>query len=455
MPTTLSTTISKIQFVPNSLNASLITEFHRYMVSNGTSERHQNNSLKMVIAFAKYLGANCTFCDLHSPDQIIPFLNTKIKSEQLDPHRRWITTWNYYLVHIKLFLRWLHNCASKDNGESLQRMPDLNWETPPAARIKKKRTKRQSPHSESKIWDREEVLTIIKYEPEIRNKAIIALLWDLDARNHEITSLKIGNIRLRERYAEGEIPYNTKTGGGPILLTCSFPYVRDWLNKHPFKNTAEARLICSLRNGAPIKPEALWTMMKQLKQRIEAMVGNTKDSQEKEKLVYLLRNKKWNPYCLRHSAITYDSDYLPEYAVKKKARWSMNSRQGSRYIKSRMGGDLKRTILAQNGIPLGDDNALRPKPAVRGCSRCNLINTLENKYCSKCSYPLVPDAFDEIKAQEDLKFKAIERKYDADIALLKEAMLDVGSCFQAGGPDFAFTNPDRLAGFCTTARTLA
>jgi len=112
-------------------------------------------------------------------------------------------------------------------------------------RIKEKRTKRESPYSETEIWDREELFTIIKYEPEIRNKAILALLWDLDARNHEITSLKIRNIRLRERYAEGEIPYNTKTGGGPILLTCSFPYVRDWLNKHPFKNTPEARLICN------------------------------------------------------------------------------------------------------------------------------------------------------------------------------------------------------------------
>jgi hypothetical protein len=25
-----------------------------------------------------------------------------------------------------------------------------------------------------------------------------------------------------------------------------------------------------------------------------------------------------NPYCIRHSAITADSDYLPEYALKKK-----------------------------------------------------------------------------------------------------------------------------------------
>ena len=97
MPTTLSTTISKIQMVPNSINATLITDFHNYMVSNEASQRHQNNSLKMVIAFAKYLGPNCTFYDLHRPDQIIPFLDTKIKSEGGDPDRKWITTWNYYL----------------------------------------------------------------------------------------------------------------------------------------------------------------------------------------------------------------------------------------------------------------------------------------------------------------------------------------------------------------------
>jgi hypothetical protein len=33
-----------------------------------------------------------------------------------------------------------------------------------------------------------------------------------------------------------EIPHEAKTGTGPILLTCSFPYVRDWLNEHPFRN---------------------------------------------------------------------------------------------------------------------------------------------------------------------------------------------------------------------------
>lgn len=431
MPTTLTTTISKIQLVPNSTNASLITEFHNYMIANETSQTHQNNSLKVMIAFAKYLGPDYIFYELQRPDQIIPFLDTKIKSIAEDPDKRWISTWNYYLRHIKHFLRWLHNnCASKgDRGESLHpqdRMSDKSdWETPRAARIKKKRTKRESPYSGTEIWDRDELFTIVKYEPEIRNKAIIALLWDLNARNHEITSLRIRNIRLRERYAEGEIPHNTKTGGGPILLTCSFPYVRDWLNKHPFKNTPEARLICNLQNGAPIKPDSLCAVMKQLRHRIIRMLesGMISNLEEKQKLEYLLRTKKWNPYCLRHSAITYDSDYLPEYAIKKKARWSMNSRQGSRYIKSRMGGDLKRAILAQNGIALlgGDDDA-KSSPSVRDCPRCNLINTIESKYCSKCSYPLAPDAYEEIKEQEDGRFKAIEQKYEQDMKTMREEM---------------------------------
>lgn len=178
------------------------------------------------------------------------------------------------------------------------------------------------------------------------------MLWDLDARNHEITLSKIKHIRLKEKYGEGEIPHEAKTGTGLILLTYSFPYVRDWLNEHPFKNEPNARLICNLYNGSPITADSLWIVMKQLRTRIIRLIetGSITDNEEHQRLEYLLKTKKWNPYCIRHSAITSGSDYLPEYALKKKVRWSMNSKQGSRYIKRRMGNDLKQKILVQNGI---------------------------------------------------------------------------------------------------------
>lgn len=209
-----------------------------------------------------------------------------------------------------------------------------------------KRSMRLSPYLETEIRVRQELFTIIKYEPYKRNIAALALLWDLDARSHEITLLKIKHVRLREKYREGEIPYDAKTGSGPMLLTFSFPYVRDWLNEHSFKNEPEARLICNLLTGSFIGPDQVYEVMKQLKTRISRLIENNeiKDTKEAEHLRYLLKVKKWNPYCIRHFAITADSDYLPEYALKKKVRWSMNSKQGSRYIKKRMDIELTNKI---------------------------------------------------------------------------------------------------------------
>jgi integrase/recombinase XerD len=79
----------------------------------------------------------------------------------------------------------------------------------------------------------------------------------------------------------------------------------------------------------------------------------------------------------------------------------MNSKQGSRYIKRRMGNDLKRQILIHNGII--SDTEMQKTPSVLTCPRCTLVNAIDKKYCSKCSYPLVPLAFEEIKVAEDMK----------------------------------------------------
>jgi hypothetical protein len=141
-----------------------------------------------------------------------------------------------------------------------------------------------SPYVENELWQKEELLYIIKYESYKRNKAILSLLWDLNARPHEITLLKIKHIRLKDKYAEGEVPHEAKTGSGPILLTFSFPYVCDWLNEHPLRNEPNARLICNLLNGAPIKSDAIWKVMAQLRSIIIRLLekGEIVDDKEKD-----------------------------------------------------------------------------------------------------------------------------------------------------------------------------
>ena len=106
---------------------------------------------------------------------------------------------NNYLNRIRLFLRWLHNHELTNNNTS-------DWNTPEFLKIRLMKTKRLSPYSENEIWDKDELISIVKYETHKRNKAILTLLWDLNARNHEISLLRLKNIRIREKYGEGEIP---------------------------------------------------------------------------------------------------------------------------------------------------------------------------------------------------------------------------------------------------------
>jgi integrase/recombinase XerD len=414
LPSKLSTTVNKIHQLANQKNAELICQFHEFMKENRTSERHQNNNLKAILSYTGFVGVR-HLLDVNKKEDILTFLQTKIKNKDQDPEQKWITTYNDYLHRIKHFFRWMYNKVDNTSMDS--------WTTPNFLQsIKPQKTKRLSPYSETEIWDKVEFLSIIKYEPYKRNKAALALMWDLNARNHEITLLRLKNIRLKEKYGEGEIPHESKTGTGPILLTVSFPYVRDWLNEHPFKNEPNARLICNLHNGAPLKPEALQTMMNQLRKRILRLIetAQIKDEKEKENILSLINKKRFNPYCIRHSSISSDSDHLPEYALKKKVRWSMNSKQGSRYIKSRWSNELKNKILEYNGILL--DNNHKSRPLVFECPRCQLTNVPENKYCSKCSYPLKPEAYEELKQSEEAKFEELEQKYNRDMDLLKKEM---------------------------------
>ena len=73
MPVKLTTTIKKIASIPDSTNSTLLSEFCQYMKSNGALESHQNNNLKALISFARFLGINVTFYDIKQKDMITSF----------------------------------------------------------------------------------------------------------------------------------------------------------------------------------------------------------------------------------------------------------------------------------------------------------------------------------------------------------------------------------------------
>jgi len=119
-------TLGHIHKIPNSINAPLVKNFYEYLKEIGTSENYQNQNLKQLIGFAKSLGTEKTFYDIKNKDEIVLFLNTKIKDNDVDPDKKWITTWNDYLWRIKYFFRWLQTepeymCCPNPT------QPDLNF----------------------------------------------------------------------------------------------------------------------------------------------------------------------------------------------------------------------------------------------------------------------------------------------------------------------------------------
>jgi len=56
----LLTTLGHINKIPNTINASLVNDFYQYLKEIGTSENYQNQNLKQIIEYAKWLGAEKT-----------------------------------------------------------------------------------------------------------------------------------------------------------------------------------------------------------------------------------------------------------------------------------------------------------------------------------------------------------------------------------------------------------
>ena len=85
-----------------------------------------------------------------------------------------------------------------------------------------------------------------------------------------------------------------------------------------------------------------------------------------------------------------------------------------------MGDELKEQILKRNGIMQQTESKV--KLSILNCPRCELVNTIESKYCSKCSYPLKSEAYDEIKGMEEKRIKTLEQKYEKDMKTFREDM---------------------------------
>ena len=84
------------------------------MRSNGSSEHHQNNNLKVLKAVGNFICKDNSFLDITKKEQIIEFLNTIIKSYDEDQDKRVIITSNNFICLAILIVVVIQNIANSN-----------------------------------------------------------------------------------------------------------------------------------------------------------------------------------------------------------------------------------------------------------------------------------------------------------------------------------------------------
>ena len=106
-------------------------------------------------------------------------------------------------------------------------------------------------------------------------------------------------------------------------------------------------------------------------------------------------------YLFRHTGLTEDSMKVPESVLRKKAGWVPGSRMPAVYVHL-SGRDVEKAYLKAHGIEVEAEKFEGREP--KTCSRCDLKNPFDAKFCLKCGMILDMEAaadLDEARHRAD------------------------------------------------------
>lgn len=234
---------------------------------------------------------------------VIDFLDSLRKPEQVDPMHKWVGTYEVYRIVLMRFFRWLH---APDIPQRQRPRPAVMENIP---RIKRKEVSIYKP---TDLGTEEDDFIFYRYCPSLRDKCWHAVSRDTACRPHELLRLKIKDIRVQQLDSGSQIAritVNGKTGTRNVRLHNSYPRLKDWLTSgHPFAGNPNAALFCSSgkkNNGRRLAAHTINAMYGRYKKVIFPKV--LKDPlvpEEDKRVIRDLLKKPWNPYVRRHTAAT-------------------------------------------------------------------------------------------------------------------------------------------------------
>jgi len=353
------------------------------------SDNYRRDNIILLCDLSIFFSNAKSFKEITRED-LLSFLDSYRKAENVDPLHKWIGTYNLYRMQLMRFFKWLYY----PNVEQKKRP-----KPPVIENIPQLKRKEKSIYKPTDLWTPEDDALFLKYCPNPRDRCYHAMSRDSAARPHELLKLRIKDVAFKlapDRKQYAEILVNGKTGTRPIPLIDSLPWIKDWLSQHPQAANPNSILLCgfgkSLNRAIHIRSlDRIYYDYKN--EFFRSLLDNPNVPPEDKQKIRELLKKPWNPYIRRHSSLTEKSGILKEHHLRQFAGWSAGSNMHLKYIHY-FGNESNDSILQAYGIIPKDGEAadvLIPKQ----CPNCSEPNKPDSKFCAKCRMVLTYDAYNE------------------------------------------------------------
>ena len=263
----------------------------------------------------------------------------------------------HYLQDIKFTIRKFYKWLRKTE----EYPPEVKWIRYSMGRA----ARRMLPNG---LLSEEHIGQMITAATGLRNKAIIAVLYDSGCRIGEIRTMRIGSVAFDQYGARIQI--TGKTGDRSLRLTISVPFLANWINNHPKRDDPYAPLWLTQR-GTPMRYQNFQGLIPKI-----AKAAGIKT--------------RVHAHLLRHSRATFLASYLTESQLCARFGWIHGSEQPGTYVHL-SGRDSDDAILKLYGIKKDSERDVKwlmHKP----CAKCGVSNAFNNVVCVGCGIPLNKEA---------------------------------------------------------------
>ena len=323
-------------------NKKAIFEFHQECFAEGLSVPRIERYVFILRQIAEILGKDFKKATKRDIIRVMQEIESRDYTE-------W--TKLFYKVALKKFYRWLR--GTKDPP------PEVAW-----IKLTMKNGNHKLPEE---LLTPEDVRKMVESAGSIRDKALIAVLYESGCRIGELASLQIKNISF-DKYG-AILMVDGKTGMRRVRIINSVPYLASWLSIHP----------CREDPNSPV-----WVISGKCEiMKYRTIVKVLKVSAKSAGI-----QKRIYPHLFRHSRATYLAKHLTEAQMKQYFGWVQGSDMASVYVHL-SGRDVDSALLKLNGINIDEgekekDNVLKPI----ACPRCEHLNPPTAKFCQRCGMAL-------------------------------------------------------------------